>query len=180
MYCSPNRMSSGLGTRDRNARQSTRCASGAFLTCYTQLSDRQKRLRNRQKSQYLARAHDRRSASCKLQGECSFSRLCSDVSEPIGFTVRPVLCDLGRVVPHARLLRAGWGPNARDPHYLRDSCYGAALERSSPSTAGFAKFVGVRHGAGRIRVAAGRVSSGNCHRDNRARRGTSLGSGCPR
>ena len=77
-------MSSGLGTRDRNARQSTRCASGAFLTCYTQLSDRQKRLRNRQKSQYLARAHDRRSASCKLQGECD-----SKHAEPRA-TVQPV------------------------------------------------------------------------------------------
>ena len=35
--------------------------------------------------------------------------------------------NLGSVVPHARLLHEAWGPNARDPHYLR--VYMARLRR---------------------------------------------------
>ena len=35
--------------------------------------------------------------------------------------------NVGRVVPHQKLLREGWGPNVRDPHYLR--VYMARLRR---------------------------------------------------
>jgi two-component system KDP operon response regulator KdpE len=58
---------------------------------------------------------------------------------------------LGRVVPHERLLHEAWGPNARDPHYLR--VYMARLRRKLDPDRRGAQFILTEPGIG-YRLAA--------------------------
>jgi two-component system KDP operon response regulator KdpE len=54
--------------------------------------------------------------------------------------------NVGRVVSHARLLHAGWGPNVHDPHYLR--VYMARLRRKlDPDRSGL-RFIVTEPGIG--------------------------------
>ncbi len=54
--------------------------------------------------------------------------------------------NIGRVVPHQQLLHEAWGPNARDPHYLR--VYMARLRRKlDPERAG-ARYIVTEAGVG--------------------------------
>ncbi|MES1173538.1 MAG: response regulator transcription factor [Myxococcales bacterium] len=54
--------------------------------------------------------------------------------------------NLGRVVSHARLLHAGWGPNAHDPHYLR--VYMARLRRKLDPDRSGSRFIVTEPGIG--------------------------------
>ncbi|MET0790603.1 MAG: response regulator transcription factor [Polyangiaceae bacterium] len=54
--------------------------------------------------------------------------------------------NVGRVVSHARLLQAGWGPNAHDPHYLR--VYMARLRRKLDPERSGSRFIVTEPGVG--------------------------------